>query len=62
MAVLEIPSFYYPMQDQFQEVHSHLDVMIIGTQEDLAMIEDPCINKRVSFFIIMISKGTFEFI
>lgn len=47
MAVLEIPSFYYPMLDQFQAVHSHLDVMIIGTQEGLAIPGDPCIIHKI---------------
>lgn len=48
MAAQEIPSFHYPMPDQFQAIHSHLDVMIIGTQEGLAMIEDPCIINKFS--------------
>jgi len=58
MAALEIPSFYYPMLGQFQAVHSHLDVMIIGTQEGLAMIGDPCIINRIpNFHNYDISKG-----
>ena len=43
MAVLDFPSFCCPMLDQFQEVHSHLGAMTIGTQVGLAMLGDSCI-------------------
>lgn len=38
------------MLNQFQAVHSHLDVMIIETQVGLAMLGDPCIINKITCF------------
>lgn len=48
MVALMFPNFYYPMLDQFQAIHTHLDVMIIEIQVGLAMLGgDLCIISKV---------------